>query len=85
MQLIQLMPRKKKTRDEVKATYRLDRVVKNGVSYTADVAGRSENLQAEYLLKVGLLMVTGINPSGLTPEDINARIEDLFDKVEDDD
>ena len=84
MQLIQLMPRKKKTRDEVKATYRLDRVVKNGVSYTADVAGRSENLQAEYLLKVGLLMVTGINPSGLTPEDINARIEDLFDKVEDD-
>ena len=84
MQLIQLMPRKKKPRDEVKATYRLDRVVKNGVSYTADVAGRSENLQAEYLLKVGLLIVTGINPSGLTQEDINAKIEDLFGEGSDD-
>lgn len=84
MQLIQLMPRKKKTRDEVKTTYRLDRVVKNGVSYTADVAGRSENLQAEYLLKIGLLVVTGIDPLGMTQEDINTRIEELFSEEGDD-
>lgn len=47
-----LMPRKK--REEIKATYRLAPEVKKQVEDSAEEDGRSENLQAEYLLKLGL-------------------------------
>ena len=78
------MPRKRRLRDEVKATYRFDRTVKDGIAYTAEVAGRSENLQTEYLVKLGLLLVSGMNPKEMTQQEINSNIEDLFSGNEDD-
>ncbi|HEY9894756.1 MAG TPA: hypothetical protein V6D34_04975 [Candidatus Sericytochromatia bacterium] len=50
--MVQTVPRKK--RDEVRTNYRLEPDVKKQITDTADEDGRSENMQAEYLIRLGL-------------------------------
>jgi len=50
--MVQVVPRKK--REEVKISYRFAPEVKAQIEEAAEEDGRSENLQAEYLLKLGL-------------------------------
>lgn len=73
------MPRKPKPkREEIKVNYRLAPDVKNGVSSTAEIAARSENLQAEYLLKIGLLSVKGVDVTKLGDEEIVNQFNRLY-------
>ncbi len=77
------MPRKPKPkREEIKVNYRLAPDVKNGVANTADIAGRSENLQAEYLLKLGLLAVKGIDTTKMNDEEILNRFMQIYGEIE---
>lgn len=87
MSLSLVMPRKPKPkREEIKVNYRLDPVVKNGVYTTSEMSGRSENLQAEYLLKVGLLAIKKIDTSNLTDAEINEKLVSIYGlKPENDD
>jgi|GEM_PF-1134381 len=50
--MVQAVPRKK--REEVKTNYRLAPEVKAQIAETAEEDGRSENLQAEHLIRLGL-------------------------------
>ncbi|MHC5930829.1 GIY-YIG nuclease family protein [Nostoc sp.] len=68
-------------RPERKVNYRLDPRVKEAVSQTGRVAGRSENLQAEYFLKVGYLHDLGLNIFGLTEKQIIQKFEDVAPNV----
>ncbi len=70
----------KSKREEIKVNYRLVPEVKNGVFTTAELSGRSENLQAEYLLKLGLLVIKGINPTAMNPDEINTHFHKLYKK-----
>lgn len=77
------MPRKPKPkREEIKVNYRLAPDVKNGVAVTAEIAGRSENLQAEHLLKLGLLAVKGIDATKITDEEINIQFNKIYGNEE---
>ncbi|NJM20817.1 MAG: hypothetical protein HC874_24980 [Richelia sp. SL_2_1] len=79
---LEVMPRKPKK--IAKATYRLDEKVKNGVNTTAEMQGRSENMQAEYLLKLGLLANSGINTSTMNALEVVNKFDEIFgaDEVE---
>lgn len=73
------MPRKPKTkREEIKVNYRLAPEVKNGVANTAEIAGRSENLQAEHLLRLGLLAVKGIDTTKMNDEQILNQFMQIY-------
>lgn len=73
------MPRKPKPRrEEIKVNYRLAPEVKNGVFTASEISGRSENLQAEYLLKVGLLAIKNIDISKMTDEEINVKFSSIY-------
>ncbi|WP_026082272.1 hypothetical protein [Mastigocladopsis repens] len=76
------MPRKSRGREETKATYRLLSSVKDGIVRTAQLAGRSENLQAEHLLKLGLLAIAGIDPTRFTPQEIEEAFNNLYGEEE---
>lgn len=77
------MPRKPKPkREEIKVNYRLAPDVKNGVASTAEIAARSENLQAEYLLKIGLLVVKGIDATKMGDEEIVNQFNKFYGSEE---
>ncbi|MBD2509001.1 hypothetical protein H6G91_17190 [Nostoc muscorum FACHB-395] len=79
------MPRnKREKREEWKVNYRLAPNVKLAVSKSADIAGRSENLQAEYLLKIGYLHTRGVNTYGMSDLQIVEKFEDVAPIVEED-
>lgn len=68
----------KPRRTEVRATYRFAPDVKNGITKTSETANRSENLQAEYLIKLGLLAVAGIDTTKLTIGQITDKFDELY-------
>lgn len=76
------MPRKSRGREEAKVTYRLLSTVKDGIVRTAQLSGRSENLQAEHLLKLGLLAISGVDPTRFTPQEIEDRFNELYGEAE---
>lgn len=77
------MIRKPKTkRNEIKVNYRLAPDVKNGVARTAEIARRSENLHAEYLLRLGLLVIKGVDATKLTDEEIFKEFSKLYENEE---
>lgn len=79
-----LMPRKPKPkREEIKVNYRLAPDVKNGVAATAEIAGRSENLQAEYLLKLGLLSVKGVDTTKMNDEEVITHFNKFYGEIND--
>lgn len=60
----ELPPRKRKPKTKKpisSVTYRLSALVKLAVAETAELFGRSENLQVEYSLKIAYLHSKGIN------------------------
>lgn len=86
MLLLEKMPRKPKPkREEIKVNYRLAPDVKNGVFITSEVSGRSENLQAEYLLKIGLLALKNKYLTTMNDEEINKTFIDIYGESENND
>ena len=61
-----------------KATYRFSDSVKRAVSTLAQIDGRSENQQVEYLIKLGSLVHERIEPTKLSPKQIADQLEQLF-------
>lgn len=77
------MPRKPKAkREEIKVTYRLTPDVKNAVVGTAEVSSRSENLQAEYLLKLGLLSFSGIDVTQLNQQQVSEKFAEIYGETD---
>ena len=72
----------KAKREMIKTAYRLLPAIKYGVSRTSDVAHRSENAQVEYLLKLGLLAIAGIEPTKLTAGQITDKFDELYGNSE---
>ncbi len=80
------MPRKPKPkREEIKVNYRLIPSVKNNVALSAEKAGRSENLQAEYLMKIGLLFTAGVDISKMNDGEILNKFIEIFGEDESND
>lgn len=72
----------KAKRNEIKVNYRLAPEVKSGVARTAEIARRSENLHAEYLLRLGLLVIKGVDATKLTDEEIFKEFSKLYENEE---
>lgn len=68
----------RKPKKIAKATYRLDEKVKNGINTTAEMQGRSENMQAEYLLKLGLLANSGVDTTKLNALEVVNKFDEVF-------
>lgn len=78
--LIVTEPKKRKPRakrDVVSTTYRFTRDVKDAVAESAEKNNRSENQQAEFLIKVGYLHTFGIDLNNISDRDVI----DQFDKL----
>ena len=73
-----LLRKAKQKRDEIKVTYRVVPDVKNAILRTSEDANRSENLQAEYLIKLGLLAIAGIDTTKLTSGQITDKFDTLY-------
>ena len=73
-----LLRKAKQKRDEIKVTYRVVPDVKNAILRTSEDANRSENLQAEYLIKLGLLAIAGIDTTKLTSGQITDKFDALY-------
>ena len=71
-----IKPRNRKSRGAVPITYRLMPKVISAVKYIAEKSNRSDNQQAEILIKVGFLQVLGIDISGLNELDILRKFDD---------
>ena len=77
------MVRKPKAkREEIKVNYRLVPEVKSNIAASAEIAGRSENLHAEYLLRLGLLANKGIDASKLTDDEMLKKFSQVFGSEE---
>lgn len=61
-----------------KATYRFSDTVKRAVVTLAQIDGRSENLQVEYLIKLGSLAHSGIDIAKLSHREVTEKFEELF-------
>ena len=66
-------------------TYRLAPTVKAAISESAEKHSRSENQQAEFLLKVGYLHTSGVNINGLSDREIIEKFDELTSELEDSD
>lgn len=64
-------------RDITPITYRLTPSVKNCVAEIADLIGRSENLQAEFFIKVGYLYSQGVNTYGMSETQIAQKFDEI--------
>lgn len=76
-----LMPESKQRKPRPKRgasaiTYRLMPSVKEAVKESASRYGRSDNQQAEYLLKIGYLHTLGIDLKNLNDAEILARFDE---------
>ena len=76
--MILSMTKPKRKREEVRTNYRLAPDVKNAVESTAEIASRSENLHAEYLLKLGLIVLAGVNPTRMTHQQVSDQFNELY-------
>ena len=74
----QTQQRKSKGRKPVTpVTYRLTPSVKLAVAKVSELTGRSENQQAEQMLKAGYLNANGINVYGMSDIQIAERFDHL--------
>jgi|GEM_PF-2861895 len=71
----QRKPRAKRIATSV--TYRIAPTVKDCVTISADKYGRSDNQQAEYLLKLGYMHTIGINISSLSEREILEKFDEI--------
>jgi hypothetical protein len=75
----QRKPRAK--RDTVPVTYRVMPAVKEAVTYSASKYGRSDNQQAEFLLKIGYLYTLGIKIDGVSDIEILDKFNDCIKEL----
>ena len=68
----------KQKREEIKVTYRVVPDVKSAILRTSEGANRSENLQAEYLIKLGLLAIAGIDTTKMTAGQITDKFAEIY-------
>jgi hypothetical protein len=84
--LIVSEPKQRKTRAKRSATavtFRLSPSVKTAISESAEKYSRSDNQQAEFLLKVGYLYTSGINLSDMSDREIIEKFDELTAESED--
>ncbi len=75
------MPKKIK-REEIRSTYRFQPEVKKAIEKTSEIANRSENLQAEYLIRLGLLVIAGEEPAKMTEQQIMESFNKIYGVAE---
>lgn len=82
--LIVSEPKQRKARIKRGATpvtFRISPFVKAAVAESAEKYGRSENLQAEFLLKVGYLYTSGINISEMSDREIIEKFDEITNEL----
>lgn len=72
-------------RSSVAITYRLSPSVKKVVSESASKYGRSDNQQAEYLLKIGYLHTLGTDMRAMSDREIIEKFDEVTAEIEDND
>ena len=80
MQLLSMPESKRKPRakkSSISVNYRLTPNVVYAVKESANVHSRSDNLQSEYLLRIGYLHTRGVNVYALSDAEIFAKFEEL--------
>jgi hypothetical protein len=73
-------PKKRKPRAKRSATavtFRISPLVKSAIAESATKYGRSDNQQAEFLLKVGYLYATGVNIGDMSDREILEKFDEM--------
>lgn len=84
--LIVTEPKQRKPRVKRNATavtFRLSPLVKAAISVSAEKYSRSENQQAEFLLKVGYIQTSGISTDKMSDGEIIEKFDELASELGD--